>query len=407
MKERTAELIATNEQLDHEATERKKLEQSFVQRIEWLSALNKIHQKITGMADLPQAYENLSDTILQLLDARTVFVLRWDEQDTQFEMNCRSPSEGSTPALEEIKTIFLRETPLRQDIELGNVILLSADQAAFLPAPLGGCFQGAGFQSLILGPMMIHQAAVGVLGIATSIPVQDFNLLQVDLIERMSFDLASLIDDAVLLDQTRALAMLEERNRLARELHDSVAQALYGISLFTDATRLALDSNRLEIVRQHLGELGELSREAMTDMRLLIFELRPPILEKEGLVAALQSRLDSVEAKAGFQAVFRSEGVFHLSQDQESELYRIAQEALNNVIKHAHADQVRVDLTGVAGRIRLMIEDDGVGFDPETAEQGGGQGFRNMRERADLIGARCSMQSVPGQGTKISVEVKQ
>jgi signal transduction histidine kinase len=142
----------------------------------------------------------------------------------------------------------------------------------------------------------------------------------------------------------------------------------------------------------------------MSDMRLLIFELRPPVLEKSGLVVALQSRLDSVEARSGFQTKFHTNGEFYLSSDQESELYRIAQEALNNVIKHAHANQVRVQLIGEADCIRLTIEDDGVGFDPETAFQVGGQGFRNIRERAEHIGARCSFESF-GQGTKITIEV--
>ena len=186
-----------------------------------------------------------------------------------------------------------------------------------------------------------------------------------------------------------------------------MAQALYSISLFTDATRLALEMNKLDVVNNHLEDLVELSREAMSDMRLMIFELRPPIIEREGLAAALQSRLDSVEARAGFQAIFKAEGEINLSPDEEGELYRIAQEALNNVIKHAHAKLVQVLLNGEDGCVQLMIEDDGVGFDLETAEQGGGQGIRNIHERAEKLGATCQIVSAPNQGTKISIEVKQ
>ena len=148
----------------------------------------------------------------------------------------------------------------------------------------------------------------------------------------------------------------------------------------------------------HLEDLVELSREAMSDMRLMIFELRPPIIEREGLAAALQSRLDSVETRAGFQAIFKSEGEINLSPDEEGELYRIAQEALNNVIKHAHANQVKVMLNGEDGSVQLMIEDDGVGFDPNTAEQGGGQGIRNIHERAEKLGATCQIVSDPEPG---------
>jgi signal transduction histidine kinase len=201
------------------------------------------------------------------------------------------------------------------------------------------------------------------------------------------------------------VAALEERNRLARELHDSVAQALYSMSLFTDATRMALETNKLDVVKNHLDELDELSKEAMSDMRLMIFELRPPVLEKEGLAAALQIRLESVEARVGFQAQFQTNGEIEFSPEVESGLYGIAQEALNNIMKHAHANQVKIQLIGQAGCIRLTIEDDGVGFDPAVAGQGGGQGLRNIRERAEQIGAGCWFESAPGQGTKITIEV--
>ena len=215
------------------------------------------------------------------------------------------------------------------------------------------------------------------------------------------------IHNAQLYKQAGDHATVEERNRLARELHDSVAQALYSISLFIDATRKALKMNKPQVVENHLEELSLLSREAMSDMRLMIFELRPPILERVGLIAALQSRLDTVETRAGFQASLHAEGTIHLSPKQEGELYRIAQEALNNVIKHAQASLVKVNVLADEEFIRITIEDDGVGFDQEITEHGGGQGFRNMRERAASIGASCSFESTPGKGTKIIIDVKQ
>jgi signal transduction histidine kinase len=235
-----------------------------------------------------------------------------------------------------------------------------------------------------------------------TLTIEESNLLGI-----FSTDIAQLIEDARLFEQAKMLVAAEERNRLARELHDSVAQTLYSISLFIDATRLAFKTNKPKVVESHLQELTHLSREAMSDMRLLIFELRPPILEKSGLATALQSRLESVEAKAGFETSFETGGSFHLSPAWESELYRIAQEALNNVIKHAQANLVAIRMVAEAGCIRMMIEDDGVGFDPLTVEHGGGQGFRNMRERAANIGARCLFESLPGQGTKITIEVNE
>ncbi len=107
-----------------------------------------------------------------------------------------------------------------------------------------------------------------------------------------------------------------------------------------------------------------------------------------------------MEAKAGFETTFETGGTFHLSPAQESELYRIAQEALNNVIKHAQANQVGIHLVGEAGCVRMTIEDNGIGFDPKSAEHRGGQGFRNMRERAANIGARCCVRICSRSGNE-------
>jgi signal transduction histidine kinase len=255
-------------------------------------------------------------------------------------------------------------------------------------------------------PLIAKDGFIGILVLAHSQP--DYYSPQTRIqSQAYANQVAVAIHNAQLYQQAGSLATLEERNRMARELHDSVAQALYSISLFTDAMRRALETNRLEVAKQHLEDLVEVSKEAMADMRLMIFELRPPILEKVGLVAALQSRLDSVESRAGFQAIFQADGEFHFTSEQEGELYRIAQEALNNVIKHAQAGWVKVQLAVEPGIFRMTIEDNGVGFDLTTAEQAGGQGLRNIRERSNRLGAVCRIESTPGLGTKITIEVHQ
>jgi len=258
----------------------------------------------------------------------------------------------------------------------------------------------------VLVPLPLREQIVGFLGLELEEVRRTVTSAEGNLLSILSIDIAQLIEDAHLFEQAKLLIAAEERSHLARELHDSVAQALYSISLFTDATQRALNNDKIEVVKTNLSELIALSRQAMGDMRLLIFELRPLELEEMGLVASLQSRLDTVESKAGIQVVFHSERELSLSPEAENELYWITQEALNNVIKHAHASQVQVQLMREAGCIRLVIEDDGIGFDPDTAGHSGGQGLRDIRERAEKIGARCWIESAPGQGTKVTVEVK-
>ena len=140
-------------------------------------------------------------------------------------------------------------------------------------------------------------------------------------------------------------------------------------------------------------------------MRLLIFELRPPVLEEEGLAAALQERLQSVEGRVGVATSLAVEGDGRLSPTVEAELDRITQEALNNALKHAQAHQIAVQLRQDEQIVALEIVDDGIGFDLGTAWSRGGLGLRGMAERAARLGGQLAIDSRPGKGTRVRVEV--
>ena len=212
----------------------------------------------------------------------------------------------------------------------------------------------------------------------------------------------------LLRDQTeqraRQVAVLEERQRLSRELHDSVTQALYGIALYAEAGGRALADGDLGPTATNLREIGETTQEALGEMRLLLFELRPPILQEYGLAAALRARLQAVEARSGLVTEFLSEGDKRLAPDAEQTLYRVAQEALNNVLKHAHAGRVSLRLALADGHATLEVADDGVGFEPSF---GGASGFglRGMRERTERVGGTLRIESAPGAGTRVHLEV--
>jgi PAS domain S-box-containing protein len=204
--------------------------------------------------------------------------------------------------------------------------------------------------------------------------------------------------------QTRAKAIAAERGRLAQELHDSVTQALYSVTLYAEATRMAMSAGKQDVAAENLRELHKLAREAMIDMRMLIFELHPPMVEEEGLVAALQARLAAVESRAGLQTEIRVEGERRLPLPMEGELFWIALEAFNNVIKHARAQKVTVALQFDDQNVSLEITDDGVGFDPITTGESGGMGLQGIRERVQRIGGELEITSAPGQGTRLRVE---
>jgi signal transduction histidine kinase len=205
--------------------------------------------------------------------------------------------------------------------------------------------------------------------------------------------------------QAEELAVLRERQRLARELHDSVTQSLYGISLHTEAATRALSSGESAPVASNLQEIRETTRDALGEMRLLLFELRAPILQEQGLAAALRARLQVVEARSDVATTFECDGNQRLPPEHEQELYRIAQEALNNVLKHAHAGRVDVRLALLADRATLEVVDDGVGFEPGLAS-GHGFGLPGMRERVERVGGTLQIHSAAGAGTRVHVEVR-
>jgi PAS domain S-box-containing protein len=214
------------------------------------------------------------------------------------------------------------------------------------------------------------------------------------------------IENARLRDQVREAAVLEERARLARELHDSVTQSLFSMTLLAEAGQRLARAGDLERVQTYLGRLGETSQQSLKEMRLLVYELRPLVLERVGLVGALQQRLDAVEARAGVEARLLIEGTTRVPEAMEEALYRIAEQALNNALKHAAATSVIVRISANDGRLALEVADNGCGFHPEAVKDRGGQGLTSMQERTEQIGGGLAVISAPGQGTTVRVEVE-
>jgi signal transduction histidine kinase len=215
---------------------------------------------------------------------------------------------------------------------------------------------------------------------------------------------AKIAENVRLRKQAAEAAVLQERHRLARDLHDSVTQALYSQTLYAEAAARQLEAGAPEPAVEHLRQLRHTAQQALREMRLLIFELRPHALEAEGLAAALKARLESVEARAGVETVVRIDEAL-LPPDIETGLYWIAHEALNNALKYADAGRVSVSLMEEAQRLMLEIADDGVGFDPVARSNAGGLGLRGMQERAASMGGQLTVESRPGAGTTVRVEV--
>jgi signal transduction histidine kinase len=208
--------------------------------------------------------------------------------------------------------------------------------------------------------------------------------------------------------QAEELAVLQERNRLARELHDSVTQTIFSITLTAESARILLDRDPAKVAAQ-LDRLQELAKDALAEARSLIYHLRPQTVAEEGLIPALRRQIDERQDRDGLTVALHLEGVeeaeTRLPSETEEGLFRIAQEALNNVAKHAQTDQAEVTLRLTDESVSLLIEDHGVGFDPDAVgRQTTHLGLTSMRQRARVMGATFAMKSEPGSGTSIWVE---
>ncbi len=254
---------------------------------------------------------------------------------------------------------------------------------------------------LLLVPMRLEDHLVGIIGLYR----KGGPIYRNDEIANMSAiaeEVATFIQGD---RQRRSVIALAERLRLVRDLHDSISHNLYGVVSLTEAAQAGVEASSSEKQAEFLSRIGEAARLAVKEMRLFLHELQPSDLEKEGLVPVLHQRLAAVEGRSNVKALLITNYNGCLPLKKEVMLYYIAQEALNNVLRHSHAKAVTIRLKQRKGNVILEVEDQGAGFDPSMAYDKG-MGLRNMQERASLVGGKLKIISAPGKGTKIIVTIK-
>jgi signal transduction histidine kinase len=209
------------------------------------------------------------------------------------------------------------------------------------------------------------------------------------------------IENARLRIQAERMAAAAERNRLARDLHDAVTQTLFSTSLIADVLPRLWERDQ-NTARRRLDELRQLTRAALAEMRALLLELRPATVTEVGVGELLRQLTEAVTSQARVPIALTIDGQCRLPPDVQIAVYRITQEALNNVARHANASQATVHLYCRADEIELQISDNGQGFDPiSVALEHLGLGI--MRERAEAIGAALRVESQPGSGTQVTI----
>ncbi|MBN1217747.1 MAG: GAF domain-containing sensor histidine kinase [Anaerolineae bacterium] len=400
------------QELTREITERKQaerqiqklneeLEQRVTDRTRDLSLLYEVTLVASESLAMEAMLERSLDRVLASIRHRAGIIHLLDEKAETLNLIVQQ----GVPAdiLAKIDAIPLHNKLARWMVEHNEPLLIPDITAdARLPAKLAS--QGGRYAFLGV-PMRAGGQMLGLLSLIGK-RNQQFSVEEVALLASVADQVGVAVENTRLRQQAEHAAIIEERERLARELHDSVTQSLYSLTLFAEAGTELIDAKDFEAAKHNLLRMGETAQQALKEMRLMVYELRPLDLQREGLIGALHQRLSAVEGRVDIKARLVAEELVELPSPVEEGLYRIAQEALNNALKHAAATSVTVYLRVENEQVELEIVDDGKGFDPGAAPAAGGMGLVSMQERAKKLGGTLTILSTPHKGTRVKVNVK-
>ncbi|MFO7662140.1 MAG: GAF domain-containing sensor histidine kinase [Chloroflexota bacterium] len=260
---------------------------------------------------------------------------------------------------------------------------MSDDVQAYAGAPLRSRGRPLGFLSLL------------------SVDPDHFASDPLPLLTTIADQIGAAVENIRLRNKAREAAILGERDRLARDLHDAVTQSLYSLSLFAEAGREAALASDIIKVQRHIQSVLRLAHQALGELRLMLFELRSETTAHKGLAEALKARLQTVEERVGIIYTLNTNQSSPLPLALEEAFYRVGLEALTNALRHSQATEVQVDLHEKDQQLTLIVADNGLGFDFETAAQSGGFGLNSMTSRMEQVGGRLLVTTAIGHGTQV------
>jgi signal transduction histidine kinase len=370
-----------------------------------LEALYRADAELHRHLDLDQVLSTLVDIAVDILGADKSSLVVWDDRHEKLVVRV---AQGYHPETLEQMVFTPREGTVGHVATTGQPVAVKDANTDPRVVKRAAISEPEGIRSYMQVPIKVGGEIFGVFS-ADYTQTRAFGPEEKRLFLALAQRAATAIDTAQLHEQSQALAVVEERSRLARELHDAVTQSLFSSSLIAETVPQLWETDPAE-GRQLLQELRQLTRGALAEMRTLLLELRPAALVDTSLADLLRQLGDAATGRIGAPVNLSVNGQCPLPVDVHVALYRIAQEALNNVVKHSAATEVTVSLqchtqpgpgTGtVSGPVVLQVIDNGRGFDLEQIPANR-LGLGIIRERADAIGASLEIQSHPGEGTKI------
>lgn len=364
-------------------------------RMRELEALYRADEEFYGSLELDRVLQALVDVAVEVLEADKATVMVWDEQRERLVVGAARGFRPETVS----QMVHVRGEGVTTIVATTGQPI-KVEDAPSDPRVAHRITGPEAIQSLMHVPIKIGSEIFGVYGVnycRRHVFTADEERLLTALAQRA----AVAIENARLYEQAQHAAAVDERQRLARELHDAVTQTLFSSSLIAEVLPRLWERDPAE-ARRRLEELRQLTRGALAEMRTLLLELRPAALIEVPLGDLLRQLCDAFTGRSRVPALLTVEGQTRLPPEVQVALYRVAQEALNNIARHARARHVEVVLRCRPENVELTVRDDGCGFDPQDVSADH-LGLRIMRERAAAISAQLDVESRPGHGTRVRV----
>ncbi len=369
-----------------------------------LSALLAVGKVVTSSFELQDLLNASLDTLQKVTQADAAEVWLMDAGEESLTLYCHRGLHRE--AFQERTSFHLGEGIPGKVAQAGSLVLFHdlPSHAEFLRRSV----VQAGFQTYCALPLSYRGKLVGVLGVAAVSPDVLRNQREIRILEGIGEWLAVAIENSRLYQQVQDTAVLQERERLAREMHDGMAQLLGYINAQTIAVKKLLTDERLPEARDELTKMEDIARDLYADVREGILGLRTATLRKEGMLSALKEYMQRYMELSGITVSIDNDGRLPpLPPSTEVQLMRIVQEALTNVRKHSRASNVTVGIHRNGTHLGISITDDGTGFDLAKLPARGWPrfGLQTMRERAESVEGTLVVETAPGQGTTVTVSV--
>lgn len=392
---RTRAIQDHNRQLERLVRERTS---ALEKRSQEIQALYQADERILRNVSLQQVFQTLVDVAVDTLDADRSVVFAWDERKTRLVPRV---SRGFSPETLKVFQFAKGEGIVGRALETGKPAIVRQIELRDFRPDIREALIKEGIRSFAHIPIVVDNKVVGVFNVGFTKPSligDDSIRLFSALTHRASIAIANM----ELFEQTKDLAVMEERNRLARDLHDSAKQKAFAALAQLGAARGTLNDNGSNAAGLHLGEAENLVSDVIQELTFLVQEIYPIALQEKGLAAILREYIFEWENRNDITVNLAVHKERRLPLNIEQAIYRVIQEALANVARHSRARRVDISLVYNEDTLQLSVADDGRGFDMEL--KGHGLGFRSIRERVGSIRGTVHFQSAPGQGTRIFVQ---